>query len=806
VNEHALSVLEFPRLLELVAGRAISAAGADHVRALVPSTDRAWVEREHARVAAVRSLAADEGGWSPEPVPELGDALARLRIIGTTWSALELRAGGALLRSARLTRETLRDDRRPAMVRAVLAPFADRLLSAPKSEEAIDRVVAEDGSVRDGASPALARIRRELRGSAAELVRLLERIVAGLDPSMQVSDASVTVRNGRYVIPVRRDGRGVVGGIVHDASATGATLFVEPPAAVEAGNRMRELEVEERREIERLLRELTDGLRPLREPMGDALAALTELDSLAARARYGADFGCLSPDLADPADGFRIRDGRHPLLLAQGVAVVPFDLAMEPAERTLLLSGPNTGGKTVLLKSVGLFSAMVQAGVPVPVGAESRVALFDAVFADIGDEQSIAASLSTFSAHVRHLGEILSAATAASLVLVDELGSGTDPREGAALGAAILEALTRRGTMTLATTHLSALHDLATEVPGVVNASLQFDVARLEPTYRLIKGIPGRSYGLSIARRLALPADVLASAEARVPRAERDVDALLAELEQRDAALAAREQRAEEAIAGAEARFERVESREQALRERERDVERRARQDARQYVLRARREVERAIADVQGSASGAGVEDAARSARQRLERLAAEHGEGLAALDASTAPGAPGSGGRQGRPGRVAGRLAEGALAAGEWVAIDALGGRVGRVVELRDGEAVVAVGAVKLTVPSGAVRRAAAGAPTATVPVSADVPDAEARQEIDLRGLRVDEIDEVVMRAIDDAVRADLPSLRVIHGKGTGALRQRVAAILQKDTRVTAARPGAWNEGGAGVTFAEFR
>lgn len=798
MNDHALSVLEFPRLLDLVAGRAISAAGAAHVRALVPSTDRAWVEREHARVAAVRAMAGEEGAWVPEPVPELGDALARLRIVGTTWSALELRAGAALLRASRLTRDALRDDRRSAVVRGVLAPFADRMLSAPRSEDAIARVIAEDGSVRDGASPALARLRRELRGSAADLVRLLERIVAGLDPSMQVSDASVTVRNGRYVIPVRRDGRGVVGGIVHDASATGATLFVEPPAAVEAGNRMRELEVEERREVERLLRELTDGLRPLREPMADALAALTELDALYARARYAADFGCTSPAVADPADGFRVQDGRHPLLLAQGVAVVPFDLEMHPTERTLLLSGPNTGGKTVLLKSVGLFSAMVQAGVPVPVGPESRIALFDAVFADIGDEQSIAASLSTFSAHVKHLGEILRGATAASLVLVDELGSGTDPREGAALGGAILEALTRRGTMTLATTHLSALHDLATEVPGVVNASLQFDVARLEPTYRLIKGIPGRSYGLSIARRLALPADVLASADARVPRAERDVDALLAELEQRDAALAAREARAEEAIAGAEARFARVEAREQALREREREIERRARQDARQYVLRARVEVERAIADVQSSASGAGSDAAARSARQRLERIAAEHGDGLAALDASP------RGGSAAPPGH--GSAAGAVLAAGEWVAIDALGGRVGRVVEVRDGAAVVAVGAVKLTVPTGTVRRSAAAAPTTAVPVIADVPEVEARSEIDVRGLRVDEVDEVIMRAIDDAVRADLPSLRVIHGKGTGALRQRVAAILQKDTRVTAARPGAWNEGGAGVTFAAFR
>jgi DNA mismatch repair protein MutS2 len=788
MNSHALGVLEFPRVLDLVAARATSAVGAARVRGLAPRADRAWVEREHARVTAVRALVADEGGWAPEPVPDLADALARLRIAGVAWTGIELLAGGTLLRSARRTREALREDRRPAMARAVLAPIADRLLSAQKAEDTITRAIADDGAVRDGASPLLGRLRRDLRGAEGELVRLLERLVGTLDAQHQVSDGSVTVRNGRFVIPIRREARVTIGGIVHDTSSTGATLFVEPPAAIEAGNRIRELESDERREVERVLRELTDGLRPLREPMLDALDALTELDSLFARARYAQEFSCAAPELGDPAGGFRVRDGRHPLLLAQGVAVVPFDLEMLPGERTLLISGPNTGGKTVLLKSVGLFSAMVQAGVPAPVGPESRIALYDEFFADVGDEQSIAASLSTFSAHVKNLGEILAGATAASLALIDELGSGTDPLEGAALGGAILETLTRRGTMTLGTTHLGALKDLATEVPGIVNASLQFDVAVLAPTYRLIKGVPGRSYGLSIARRLALPDEVLARAEERVPRVERDVDALLADLERRDAALAERERRAEEAIAGAEERFSRVDARERAVREREREVERRARHDAREYVLRARREVERAIADLRQEAD---VTDAARAARRRIERLAAEHGEELATLEheAVVAPS----------------HSSTDTIAPGQWVQIDTLGGRVGQVVEVRDGDAVVAVGAIKLTVPARTVRRTTRVLPTEGVSVSADVPDATAAREIDLRGMRVDEAEERVMRALDDAVRADLPSLRVIHGKGTGALRQRVSEMLQKDTRVKAFRLGAWNEGGAGVTVAEL-
>ncbi len=356
-----------------------------------------------------------------------------------------------------------------------------------------------------------------------------------------MDDASVTLRNGRYVIPVRREGRGSIGGIVHDSSHSGQTLFVEPPAAVEAGNRIRELESEEIAECERILLELTETLRPEREGLGDALEALIALDALYGRARYALAAGCTDAEIVAARDGFHVREGRHPLLLAQGIAVVPFDLAMFPEERTLLVSGPNTGGKTVLLKALALCALMVQSGIPAPVGPETRFPCFDDVFADIGDEQSLEASLSTFSAHLKHLKEILDGASADALVLVDELGSGTDPLEGAALGGAILEELTRRGTTTIATTHLGALKELASEVPGVVNASLQFDAERLAPTYRLIKGIPGRSYGLAIAQRLNMPAEVLRRAEERVPQMERDLSALLADVERRSESLGARE-------------------------------------------------------------------------------------------------------------------------------------------------------------------------------------------------------------------------------------------------------------------------
>ena len=326
MNAHALSVLEFQRTLDVVAGHASSAAGAAHVRELRPSDDVETIEREHARVTAMRALVAAEAPWSPEAVPDVARPLARLRIEGTALPGPELLAVLVLLRSSRRTSEALRDPRRPTVATAVLAPISANLVSAKQEEGALERVLADDGSVRDDASPQLRRIRRELRGAEAELVRLLERIMAKLESHQQVPDMSVTVRNGRYVIPVRREARGAVGGIVHDTSGSGATLFVEPPAAVEEGNRIRELEIEEVREVDRILREATDRIRPLHDGLIASLDALVLLDSLYARARYAIAYECAHAELGTPAAGFAVRNGRHPLLLAQGVAVVPFDL------------------------------------------------------------------------------------------------------------------------------------------------------------------------------------------------------------------------------------------------------------------------------------------------------------------------------------------------------------------------------------------------------------------------------------------------------------------------------------------------
>jgi DNA mismatch repair protein MutS2 len=790
VNPHTLAVLEFPAVLAVVAERAASPLGAERVRSLAPAQDRGLIEEALARVAAMRAMIGGTNGFRPESIPALDAPLARLRAAGSVWSGEELVAGALLLRSARLTKVALGDARRPAAATAVLAPLALRLAGNSAAEPAIDRAIEADGSVKDDASPALRRMRRELRGAQSELVQLLERLVGRLEERHRVSDMSVTVRNGRYVIPVRREARGVVGGIVHDESATRGTLFVEPPAAVEFGNRIRELEADERREVERILAELTDMLRPLREPMIASLDTLIEIDSLYARARYAEDFACAPLSLLPARAAVSIRGGRHPLLLARAGAVVPFDLSLGEGERTLLLSGPNTGGKTVLLKAIGLIAAMTQSGIPAPVGPESSTSLFDDCFADVGDEQSIEASLSTFSAHLKNLGEVLDRATPDSLVLIDELGSGTDPAEGAALGAAIVEELTRRGTLTVATTHLGDLKLLAVEMPGVVNASLQFDEQALAPTYRLIKGIPGRSYGLAIARRLRLPGEILSRAEERLSHGERDLAALLADLERRAADLAERETRAAEASTSANERLDRLTEREHAVRETERHHERNAREQARRYLLDARTEVERAIREVREQSS----EQVARDARRRVEELATEHADEVEQLDR-----------RVQREQFDRGSAAP--IAAGDAVRLATLDGRAGQVVELRGSDAVVAVGAIKLTVPLASLTRSSRSilAPE-HVPMRGDLPEEHAASEIDVRGMRVDEMEQTVLHALDAAVRGDLKSLRIIHGKGTGALRERVAELLRGDPRVSAFRAGAWNEGGLGVTVTDLR
>ncbi|MEO8225856.1 MAG: Smr/MutS family protein, partial [Gemmatimonadota bacterium] len=630
------------------------------------------------------------------------------------------------------------------------------------------------------------------------LLRKLETVLRSLDGPSSTGEATVTVRNGRYVIPVRRDSRTRPGGIVHGESGSQGTLFIEPSEAVDFGNALGEAVAEEERETLRVLRELSDLLRPELSSLRGAFELCIAVDDLVARARYMVAASGEVPLVHEAPAATTVRNGRHPLLLAGDDPVIPFDLDLDTTERTLLVSGPNTGGKTVLLKAVALACALAQSGIVPPVGAETALPVFRRFFADIGDRQSIAASLSTFSAHVQMLGRILREADDATLVLLDEVGSGTDPAEGAALAAAALVSLTQRGTVTLATTHLGALKNLAADVPGVVNASLQFDAATLTPTYRFLKGVPGRSYGLAIGRRLGLPAAVIADAEARVPDAERNLDALLAAVETRQRELSDRTAELENRLADADvlagrltAQRDAQERRERELRQREKDAERKAREQARAFLLEARQRVEEALGAARGAADDATARDARRLVEEGIRAGGAALVDAEDNADQETAPVAP--------PGTR--------IEPGQRVRVAT--GSVGDVLEIRaDGRLVVVVGAMRMVVDArsvtalsaGAAKKAAAASPPAEPLSSSAVP-----LEIDLRGMTGDEAETATIAAVDSAVLAEHPYLRIIHGMGTGVVRERVRRVVSQDRRIKSFGFAARNQGGTGVTIVEF-
>lgn len=792
-REHALRVLEYRRVLELVTRRATSEQGRERIRSLRPSSVPAAVRDALDATEEMAAFLAETESWAPPPIPRLEAVLRRLRVEGSVLDEDGLVGVARLLVSSRSARRDLPDDE-ATLPR--LSGLAGRLAREPELQERLDRSFDDAGEVADAASKRLRRIRSDLRSQRSGLVDLLERFARELRDRIRVPEASVTVRAGRYCIPLRREGRSEVGGIVHDESSSGQTLFVEPPPAIEPMNRVRELEAEENREVQRILRELTNEVRPLEPKLSRSLESLVELDVLFARARYAGDHGGSRPRMGDRDERgeVRIEEGYHPLLLAGDEETVPFDLRLDPDERVLLVSGPNAGGKTVLLKAIGLLSALAQSGVVPPVGPDTRLPFFGEVFAVIGDEQSIDASLSTFSAQMETLKEILEESDAASLVLLDELGSHTDPAEGAALAASALLRLAGQAGLTVATSHLGALKALAGEDARVVNASLQFDRDRLRPTYRLRRDRPGRSYAFEIAERLGLPADVVAGARDRLEDAERRMDEVLAELEEKEEELARLTAGAEEREARAGRLEEELEEKEEELERREAEVEAAARQKAEAYLLDARREVEEAIERLEaGPGEGEELEDAASEARSRVEAAVRASRESLPEAPPEPEPEPPPD------------------VEPGDPVRIRSLD-RTGEVLELRGDRIVVEAGGVRLTLPAtdlepaeeGGEDQARAGGSSSPTRAGSR-PRMEAKSEVDLRGLRVDEVEGRLLPRLDAAVVADLPRFRIVHGKGTGALREKVREILAADPRVGEFRSGERGEGGTGVTVVEF-
>lgn len=786
VIDHALEVLEFRRVLERVAARASSELGRERVLACRPSADLDEITSELSRVGAAMRFLDEDSDWAMESVPDVSNTLRQLSVAGAVLEAEPLHRVGVFLASSRsLSREfSSREGRFPE-----LATLAEFLVERRDAEESIARCVDAEGHVLDTASKELKRLRSRLKGARSRIVHKLEGYLGTLTERFVVPDGSVTIREGRFVIPVRREGKREVGGIVHDESQSGATLFIEPPMAVALTNELRDLEREEAREVRRVLAARTAEITPYHEEMVGALSALVEFDALFARARTASGWRAAVPDFVDDSQPVLvIREGRHPLLVDGSTeSVVSFDLDLGAEERVVVVSGPNTGGKSVFLKATGLICALAQSGVVPPVGKGTRLRVFDSFFADIGDEQSIAQSLSTFSAHLANLGEIVTQAGPRSLVLIDEMGTGTDPAEGASLSRAVLDELVSRRATALVSSHLGDLKRLDTEGSGIVNASLQFDPERMEPTYRFVQGRPGRSYGLAIARRLGFPAHVLDRAEALRDDDESRMEEILARLE-------LREREAEKLVheldlerAQTARLIEGVQGRERTLKEAEKGAGDRARGDARRMLLDARSEVEAVIEALRASvAAGDDFEESARQARRTVEKAVERH-----AKTPRTASG-PGC-------------LVE--IEVGQHVRIHATGAR-GRVMEVRSGRATVETGGLRLEIPTSELE--VVDAPAEKRPArgtSWQQPQPEQGDlEIDLRGQRVDEMELELSRALDHAVTVDLAELRIIHGKGTGALRQRVGEILALDARVREFHMGSPVEGGAGVTIANFK
>jgi DNA mismatch repair protein MutS2 len=785
----ALESLEYAQVLDRIASLAAGPLGAAAIRARRPTGDLAWIEAELAIVNEVAALIRTRQGITAEPVPEVGRALSRLGIAGSVLEIGEMIGLRQTLAAARVVSGELKRVEKDAPRLAVLQqPLPNRTV-----ERRLEVAFDTDGYLLDTASPGLAAARKEVRAARERLIRKLDSLLRTAEGQGSSGESAVTVRNGRYVIPLRRDARNRPGGIVHDESSSGGTLFVEPAEAIELGNALRSAEAAEEREVLKVLRELTDLLRPERETIDQLHAMCVRVDDIVARGRYAVEVDGQVPAMREPSSPITIRHGRHPLLFGGGTTVIPFDLELAGSERTVLISGPNTGGKTVLLKAVGLISAMAQSGIIPPVGGGTMLPIFHRLFTDIGDRQSIAASLSTFSAHVKALRGILENADQASLVLLDEVGSGTDPAEGAALAAAALLSLTRRGALTLASTHLGTLKQLASVSPGVVNASLEFDASTLSPTYRFLKGVPGRSYGLAIARRLGVPEPVLADAESQIPQGERHLDAVLAAAEQREREMNARAAALEERASGIEALAARLavqasaqEIREAELKKKERDAEKLARKETRNYLLDARRRVEAAISAVQTAAD----ESATREARRQVEEGIKSESQALAQVE------------EQERESRVAEPVY-----AGQRVRVGQ--GSVGQVQEIRpDGKLVVLVGVMRMVVdprsvtPLSGERSEPKPAPRQT---RVDEVAHESPTEIDLRGMTGDEAESATMAAVDAAVLAELPYLRIIHGMGTGVVRERVRRVVTGDRRIAAFGFAPANQGGTGVTIVEF-
>ncbi len=752
--------LELVKVLDRVASFAASSLGAEAVRALVPRVERETLEREFSLVAEMERAVAD--GFSLGGIGDLSPFLAEARAHGTLAPDQFLAVAG-ILAAAGEVREGLSRSGLPGLV-----ALAEKLSDQTDLLRAIWRAVDERGEIRDDATPKLRDLFRERQGLIGRITDALRRF---LDRNRDlVQEPVVTQRGGRFVIPLKAGARGP-GVVVHEASGSGQTLFAEPAPVVELNNRLREAEDEIEREKRRILAELAGKLLAEEGWLRRDLVTLARLDSLYARARWAHATGAVAPALVE---GGRIEllDARHPLL---GERAVPVSIAFGGTKRVAVITGPNTGGKTVLLKTVGLLTVMAQSGIPIPASPRSTLPVFSKVRSDIGEEQSIEQNLSTFSSHMTNIVSILAEADERTLVLLDELGAGTDPQEGAALGLAILERLLELGCTAAVATHLTPLKHFSVSHPGVLSCSMEFDLETLAPTYRVLEGVPGRSCALEIARRLGLPEDLIARARGSFTSGEIRAEEIIEELERERGAARRLRTNLDLEREGVRRMREDYERRHVALKEKKAEALGKELARLEGEIRAARNEIGALIA----RARAAETAEERRAVLKRVEEVAAE----------IPAPLPPAH-----RP-----------LVLEEGMAVRVRAtGRVGTVLWV-DGDRVgVEVRGRRVELPQS-VLEPAEGEPAAPAPVPMIGPVGQVSLELSVRGLTVAEAEREVTVWLDRLLRAGISTGRIVHGKGTGALRDALHTSLRRVPHVKGLRLAPPAEGGDGVTIVEL-
>ena len=787
--EKSIQTLELPRVLELLAAQAATEEGKDRCRALRPFTDPDDVQRLQKETSAACSMIVLRGTPPLSGVRPVAASLQRADM-GGALNTRELLDIAALLRCARSAKEyaTGEGNAKTCIDHLFSSLQANRYL-----EDRISGSILSEEEIADAASPELADIRRHIRASSSKVRDILQKLISS-SQAKYLQESIITMRSGRYVVPVKSECKNEIPGLVHDVSGSGGTFFIEPMAVVKTNNELRELQSREEKEIERILRELSAECAAHKEDIAQDYDLLILIDCIFARARLSDKLRCTEPKLAKK--GITLRKARHPLLDPK--KAVPNDLYLGDQFDTLVITGPNTGGKTVTLKTIGLLTLMAQCGLHIPADDDSTVVVFDHVLSDIGDEQSIAQSLSTFSSHMVNIVGILAECGPGSLILFDELGAGTDPVEGAALAAAIIESARERGALVCATTHYAELKVYAMTTRGVENASCEFNVETLAPTYKLLIGVPGKSNAFAISRRLGLPQAIIDKAAARINAENVRFEDVLTQLDRQ------RQQMEKEKDEARKLRREMEESaktareyRERLEKEKAKAVEK-AQAEARAIIQEARDTADQVFAELNEMRRRQEKEADWLEQNQRRSDLRRQLNEAENALGShEELPPPPPT-----RPAR-----------AGDTVELVKMGTRASVISVNKDGSLQLQAGILKITAKQEEVRvveDAGGGGKKQAVQIAQraehQLRSLGASPEVDLRGMMTDEAILVLDRFLDSAVMGRLDTVTVIHGKGTGAVRKAVREHLKRSKYVRSFRPGRFGEGEDGVTVVELR